>query len=342
MKTLLVDSDLCPTIPPLPPDLDKPFWSVMIPTFNSGSYLETSLRSVLCQDPGQTHMQIEVVDDCSNVDNPLETVRKVAGNRVDFFRQPANVGAPRNFNTCLQRARGQWVHILHSDDAVRADYYRSFSRFIEEHPGLDMLFCRAVIIDERGRWLSIAGSPPYFSGTYPNQVRAITFDLTVENFIIAPTVAVRRSVYERLGGFNQSLQHTADWEMWLRIGAQFQVGYLDEPLILRREHEAADTARLAATGANLREIVTTLRWAMDQLPGGPHREKLRQRALRIHSEYALSLRYRFMRRGLYRPAWRQACWAFRLRPSCRNALRLVVSWLQVLVPRRQAAHSKAG
>ena len=54
-----------PPIGPVREGVERPFWSVMIPTYNASDMLEKALRSVLDQDPGIERMQIAVVDDCS-------------------------------------------------------------------------------------------------------------------------------------------------------------------------------------------------------------------------------------------------------------------------------------
>ena len=58
---------------------NRPFWSVMIPTYNFAKYLVKTLQSVLDQDPGPDRMQIEVVDDVSTKDDPEAVVREVGG-----------------------------------------------------------------------------------------------------------------------------------------------------------------------------------------------------------------------------------------------------------------------
>src|SRR5882724_8838106 len=76
--------------PPLIPGIEgpgtRPYWSVMIPTYNPrAAYLEETLNSVLQQDPGPEQMQIEVVDDCSNDNTASEVTRRLGAGRVTFM-----------------------------------------------------------------------------------------------------------------------------------------------------------------------------------------------------------------------------------------------------------------
>ena len=72
-------------------------------------------------------MQIEVVDDCSNKDDPEAVVKSLGRGRVEFHRKSKNAGPIANFNTCIERSRGRYVHILHGDDTVEDGYYRMHS-----------------------------------------------------------------------------------------------------------------------------------------------------------------------------------------------------------------------
>jgi len=108
-----------PLISPKEEGSPRPFWSVMIPTYNpQPHYLEETLRGVLLQDPGPEQMQIEVIDDGSADDTASEVVRRIGAGRVAFYAVPQNRGLANTWNLCVERARGNWVHILHQDDIV--------------------------------------------------------------------------------------------------------------------------------------------------------------------------------------------------------------------------------
>ena len=69
-----------PSISPVPETAERPFWSVMIPTYNPNlNYLEQSLGSVLEQAPAARHMQIELIDDGSRNFDPQPFLHNIVG-----------------------------------------------------------------------------------------------------------------------------------------------------------------------------------------------------------------------------------------------------------------------
>ena len=109
-----------PTHSPVPPFGGAAVLVVMIPIYNCREdYLRETLGSVLRQDPGVTDMQIEVLDNYSTIGDPEAVIREMGSGRIVVHRQTHNVGIAGN---CIERARGHWVHILHSDDTARPDF----------------------------------------------------------------------------------------------------------------------------------------------------------------------------------------------------------------------------
>jgi glycosyltransferase involved in cell wall biosynthesis len=211
----------------------------MIPTYHCAGFLAETLRAVLAQDPGPEAMQIEVVDDASDRDDPASVVAEVGGGRVEFFRQPKNVGHIGNFDTCLRRSRGEIVHLLHGDDMVQPGFYAAMQRGFDALPGLGAAFCRPTYIDATGKQLSVAPAEATTSGVLADAIPR----LAEEQRIMTPSIVVRRAVYEALGGFDQRLVCSEDWEMWVRIAARYPVWYEPQLLALYRMHDDSNTGR---------------------------------------------------------------------------------------------------
>ena len=219
----------------------------MIPTYHCARYLGETLRSVLAQDAGPDAMQIEVVDDHSTQDDPESVVREVGRGRVGFFRQPANVGITRNFATCLARSRGRLVHLLHGDDMVRDGFYASLQRAFDADPAIGAAFCRQVFINGSGDSIDLSPLEQARSGRLDDALER----LATEQRIMTPSIVVRRDVYETLGGFDDRLRCSEDWEMWVRIASRYPVWYETEPLALYRMHANSNTGRHVRTAEDI-------------------------------------------------------------------------------------------
>ena len=252
-----------PRIAPIDDAAPRPRWSVMIPTFNCARELRAALHSVLAQDPGPDAMQIEVVDDCSTRDDPEAVVREIGGGRVAFHRQERNVGHTGNFNTCLQRARGGLVHLLHGDDFVLDGFYRTLGRAFEARPEIGAAFCRYVAVDEEGRWRVLAPLLQEHSGVIADWLPMIAEGQRLQ----PPSIVVRRAVYEHVGGFDRRIrEYGEDWEMWVRIAAAYPVWHQVEPLAAYRMQTGSLTGRSMRTGQNMRDIRTAIELNRALLP----------------------------------------------------------------------------
>lgn len=223
-----------PNILPVSQEVERPLWSVMIPTYNCAEYLRDTLKSVLAQDPGVDKMQIVVVDNCSTQDDPEAVVKELGRERVEFYRQPSNVGMMNNFQTCFELSRGKLIHLLCSDDCVREGFYEKMARPFKEHPELGAAFCRSILIDKDNQWQGLSNFEMPTSGILPkNWLHKIAETCCIS----VPSLAVvRREVYEQLGGFDRRCGISADWEMWARIFAHYPMWFEAEPLAMWRVH----------------------------------------------------------------------------------------------------------
>lgn len=322
------------TIPPVAAGEARPRWSVMIPTYNCARYLAETLASVLEQDPGPEHMQIEVVDDASS-DEPRAVVEALGGGRVGFFRQPSNVGHTRNFATCLLRSRGELVHLLHGDDYVRPGFYRTIEQAFEQRQEIGAAFCRQIFMNERGQWLDLSPLEPPVSGILEDRLAW----LAREQRIMTPSMVVRRSMYEQLGGFDERLRCSEDWEMWVRIAAHAPIWYDTTPLAAYRMHDNSNTGRHVRSAEDARYTLEAIRLFTSYLPPEVAPQVSRE-ARRTYALAALRTARALSRASDVRGALNQAREALRMSLSpavLRGVLRLAVSLGGAPLRRREAA-----
>jgi glycosyltransferase involved in cell wall biosynthesis len=242
--------------------MDKPFWSVMIPSFNCAQTLRRAIESALAGKRRDTAMQIEVVDDCSTRDRPEDVVEAYRDRGVTFYRQPKNVGVTANFNTCIARARGEWIHILHGDDYVHPDFYSALENGISSNPRVRVAFTSFVAVDEVGQavWTT---EMPAARGVVDHKWRDA---IAIHNWIMAPAIVVNASAYAEVGGFSPSLFHTADWDMWRRLMWRYEAWFEPQVLAFYVVHSQSDTSRLMRTGANLRDAFAAVKIGEQYFP----------------------------------------------------------------------------
>jgi glycosyltransferase involved in cell wall biosynthesis len=235
----------------------------MIPVFNPpADYLAQALRSVLAQDPGPELMQIEVVDDCSPKVDVAALVKAVACERVKVSQTPRNLGLAGCWNTCIERACGQWVHILHQDDFVSTRFYAALGRLIDAHPTAGAAFCRCNLIDPQGAKIYEQPALQLEAGPVNNPSET----LAIENRVQCAAIVVRRSAYEKVGGFDSQLAFALDWEMWIRIAASFPILYHPELLASFRIQAGSETSRLAKTGETVRDCMRMIERFPNYIP----------------------------------------------------------------------------
>lgn len=201
-----------PRIAPLRSSGNRPFWSVMIPTFNPRrDYLEQAIGSVINQGHGPEEMEIVVVDDCSHEVDVASLVESIAGSRVAFQRNMSNLGLAGCWNSCIERSRGEWIHILHQDDYVAKAFYKCLRGFAELHPEVGFLATRSFMVDENGVITGVMPRVPSLEKG-GNAVGEFFYYTPVQ----CPGVVVRRRCYEEVGGFRGDLKYLLDCEMWAR------------------------------------------------------------------------------------------------------------------------------
>jgi glycosyltransferase involved in cell wall biosynthesis len=285
------------------PALVSPEWSIVVPSYNCAPYLPAAINSVLAQRPDRI-AEFEVVDDRSTDDTAV-VLKGFAGDGVRHHVNAENLGPIGNFNTCLRRATGDLVHLLHADDEVLPGFYARMEAAFR-HDGVVAAVCRAEYIDEQGSPMTITRSEQDTSGVW-RRAREV---LTVSNRVRPAAIVVRRRAYGVLGGFRTDLPHAADWEMWTRLAYHGDIWFENAVLARHRVHAASDTARRVANAANIAERAETIRVIA---AANPSREtwRLQRQAMGYTALFAGRTAIRLARNREWGPAGAQVLAALR-------------------------------
>lgn len=188
--------------------------SVITPTYNRARYLPAAVRSVL----HQTFQDLEliIVDDGS-VDDTLAVLESLrSDNRVRYFYQQ-NKGQSHARNFALQKAKGDYVAFLDSDDLWEPEKLEMQLAVFKANPEVDIVHGDEAMIDEKGEVISRRNMRRY-SGR-------ITRFLLADNSVSITTALVRRRCFDEMGGFDTSVGVADDYELWLRFSARYLFHY---------------------------------------------------------------------------------------------------------------------
>lgn len=199
--------------------------SVVIPTYNSADFLGEALQSVF--DQTFDDYEIIVVDDGST-DNTRSLIERYA-NRIRYIYQD-NGGASKARNRGIAGARGKYIAFLDADDRWEPDKLEKQVGILSANPELGMVFTDAVGFNENG--------PLPRTGQKKSLLMQgdVAQNIFMYSGVGTPSVMVRKTVFDRVGIFDEELFLAEDDNMWIRIAAEFPVELIDEPLTKVRDH----------------------------------------------------------------------------------------------------------
>lgn len=284
MNLMLKTPDSPPKIKPYIGS-DSILWSVMIPVYNCFNYIEITLNSVLQQAPGSELMQIEVIDDFSTDGDVEKLVNEIGKGRVTYYRQKQNVGSLRNFETCINRSKGKYIHLLHGDDKIDFGFYNEIETLFQNFPKAGAAFTNFNYIDSKNNLVDIKNKNILDSpGEIPNFIDMIA----VKQLIQPPAIVVKRTTYETLGSFF-AVHFGEDWEMWTRIASKFPVAYSPEYLASYRIcHGIGISHNSFITGQNVMDMKKVINIIQNYIPVNKQ-SKIKKVSLEYYAKYCVKV-----------------------------------------------------
>ncbi len=199
--------------------------TIVTPSYNQGKFLEATIQSVLVQNyPCLEYL----VMDGGSTDETLDILRRYE-RYLTWVSEP-DAGQSDALNKGFQRARGEIVAWLNSDDVYLPGAIWKAVEFFERNPATAMVYGDADCIDSSGKLLA-----PYLTQHFDLQ------HLALSCFVCQPTVFMRRQALADVGWLDPRLHFTMDYDLWMRLGREYPVAYLPEKLARYRVHPAAKT-----------------------------------------------------------------------------------------------------
>ena len=203
----------------------KPFFSVVIPTFNRRILLERAINSVIKQT--LKDFELIIIDDGSTDDTSLflDRLKSKYKGFPFFVIQQKNKGVSAARNAGIIKARGDWVAFLDSDDEWNRKKLEVQKNFILGNPEF-------YWVHGNEKWIR--------NGKFLNQKNihlregGDIFIRSLGLCLVSPsTVVVKKEVLKKFGGFDETLVVCEDYDLWLKISNRFPVGFCREELVIK-------------------------------------------------------------------------------------------------------------
>ncbi|MDT8383057.1 MAG: glycosyltransferase [Gammaproteobacteria bacterium] len=217
-----------------------PLVSVIVPAYNCASFIEQSIQSILAQK--YPNIEIIVIDDGST-DQSTELARHF-GEPIKVILQ-TNQGPAAARNRGIRESKGEFIAFLDSDDVWLPNKLADQVTFLQENQDIGIIYGTFT------RWLASK------NGCYPPAEQFVanendsSFDaelsgwiyhkLLLDNYIHIITAVIRRSLYDKLGGFDESLRTGEDYDFWLRASRITQVYKFSRTVALYRTNPDSTT-----------------------------------------------------------------------------------------------------
>ena len=204
--------------------------SVIIPTYNRAGLVREAVASVLAQT--YRDFEIVVVDDASSDGTGAALAE---WREVQVIRHPHRRGVSAARNTGIRAARGEWLALLDSDDLWLPEKLARQMAYLLARPGL---------------WLCQTDETWVRRGARVNKpvshrkVEGRIFLPSLARCVVSPSaVILHRKLIEAHGGFDETLPAAEDYDLWLRLTWRYEVGLVDEPLVIKRGGHADQLSR---------------------------------------------------------------------------------------------------
>lgn len=197
--------------------------SAIIPTYNRAHCIGEAINSILVQTYPVS--EIIIADDCST-DNTEEVIREMNNPIIKYVRLPNNMGAGGARNYGVSRASGEYIAFLDSDDRWTSDKISKQIKYYELHPEVGLVYSRYLFHKNDGSDIEV----PEIKDLSVLEGDIIT-DLFLRNKIGAPTVMIKKSIFEETGGFDEEMDSLEDWDFAIKVALKYPIGFVNETLL---------------------------------------------------------------------------------------------------------------
>jgi len=197
-------------------------------------YLEQSVQSVLNQDLHS--FEFLICDDCSK-DLSWEYLKLIKDDRVTVFRNEKNKGLFATLNFLCKSTDADIIKLWSQDDIMNINCLSETVKFHEKYKDIAFSYSDRIHIDDKDEVIRSNDYIDYTPEFIPKKLhdKIALFTGSIAGNI--SNVAIINKKVKEVGYFDESMTICADFDMWVKLSANNDIGKIKKPLILLRDHD---------------------------------------------------------------------------------------------------------
>lgn len=200
-----------------------PFFSVVVTVYNKEKFIQNTIKSVL----DQTFFDFEliIVNDGST-DYSENEILKFKDTRIQYFyKKNEGVSIARNFG--IEKASSQFICLLDGDDYWYPNFLNQFHNTIINNPAQNVFACAIEVQTSKKKF------PAIYSINKKGKTQLVNyFEASLKQSIICTSgVAIHKTVIDEIGNFNEKMKTGEDTDLWIRIGLQYPILFMNTILV---------------------------------------------------------------------------------------------------------------
>lgn len=200
--------------------------SVIMSVYNGEEFLREAIESIL----NQTYRNFEfiIIDDGSK-DKSLKIIKSYKDARIVLVSRP-NKGLVASLNEGIALSKGEYIARQDADDVSVLDRFEKEVKYMDKHPKTALVGSNYTIMD-------IKGNPLVTTNvfTHPNDLKLA--QVTCNQYGHG-SVMLRKSALDKVGGYDKSVGHVEDYDLWTRLSQTYDIANFVEPLYYYRKVES--------------------------------------------------------------------------------------------------------
>ena len=230
--------------------MNYPKVSIIIPVYNGSNYLEEAINSALSQT--YVNYEVIVVNDGSNDDGKTEDIAKSFGDKIRYFYKE-NGGVASALNFALEKMKGEYFSWLSHDDLYYPNKIQRQIEMLQQcDDGARIVYSDYDVLDMTNNQKKSMQLTNYFK---KEKLENSVFCL-LQQVLHGCTLLIHKSHFERVGGFDEKLITTQDYDLWFKIFSNQRLIYIPESLVVGRVHRDQGSQKISCHASEVEALYT--------------------------------------------------------------------------------------